>query len=289
MTGNERKPATVGEARAFGRKLLCRAGISSYAYDTDEILADTEGIERMELFLHGRDPLAHAEIFCSRIRRRVSREPLQHILGKCDFFGRTFLVTRDVLTPRFDTESLVEAILADRRLAAQPEILDLCTGSGCILLTILSEIPEAFGTGTDLSEAALALARKNAERLALSAEFFAGDLFSALPDGKMFDLIVSNPPYIKSAEIDRLEPEVSRFEPRMALDGGADGLDFYRKIIRQAPEYLVPGGLLYFEIGYDEADAVAGLMKSDGFSDVTVRQDLSGRDRVVSGMKGERS
>ena len=232
-------------------------------------------------------------LYRSFLERRRKREPLAYILGHQEFMGLDFSVSPSVLIPNQDTETLAEEAL--RGLKAGDRILDLCTGSGCILLSLLHYCPGASGTGTDLSAAALSVARENGLRLGMAerASWMRGDLFEALnnteaealgePDpAGPFDLIVSNPPYIRTEVIKTLEPEVKSAEPYMALDGGKDGLDFYRRIAREAPAYLKRGGRLLLEIGFDQGQAVPNLLSGRGFTDVRVIKDYADNARVVS-------
>ena len=239
------------------------------------------------LLLEGDRPVSEsdADLYRELIKRRCSREPLAYILGKWDFMGLEFGVSSHVLIPEQDTENLVEEVM--RELCDGDRILDLCTGSGCILLSLLHYSNATTGVGTDLSEEAIAAARENAERLGLSdrSEWRTGDLFEAVRPEERFDIIVSNPPYIESGIIAELEPEVRIHEPRMALDGGDDGLDFYRRIIPEAADHLVTGGMLFLEIGYDQADQVSALMKDAGYYEVRAIKDYGGNDRIVCGIK----
>lgn len=214
------------------------------------------------------------------IQKRAMHIPLQHLTGRQEFMGYVFRINEHVLIPRQDTEILVEEAL--KYVQADMEILDLCTGSGCILLSILKMVPGLTGTGTDISEQALLVAEKNRADLGLEkeAKFRKSDLFEQV-EGR-FDRILSNPPYIPSEVVDTLMEEVQRYEPRTALDGGEDGLYYYRKITEQSPAYLKPEGMLFFEIGYDQAEAVMELMKQD-FTNIHVVKDLAGLDRVVYG------
>lgn len=218
--------------------------------------------------------------------RRVRREPMAQILGQREFFGRNFRVTADVLTPRPDSETLIEAVLAqvpDRN--AELQLLELGVGSGCLLLTLLAELPNAWGLGIDISPAALAVARGNALQLDLvgRCQLIEGD-WSQGVSGR-HDIIISNPPYIPSVEIGGLEPEVSRYEPILALDGGADGLEFYRGMVSDIDRLLAPGGLVAVEVGAGQAGEVAALLKSAGLGQVECRQDLAGIERCVLGKK----
>ena len=199
--------------------------------------------------------------------------------------GLEFGVSSDVLIPEQDTENLVEEVM--REVCDGDRILDLCTGSGCILLSLLHYSNGSTGVGTDLSEDAVAAARKNACRLGLSdrSDWRTGDLFEALKPGERFDIIVSNPPYIRRETIGELAPEVRIHEPRMALDGGEDGLDFYRRIIPDAADHLVTGGMLFLEIGYDQAEQVSALMEDAGYYEIRTIKDYGGNDRIVCGIK----
>ncbi|GJL96904.1 MAG: release factor glutamine methyltransferase [Hyphobacterium sp.] len=221
------------------------------------------------------------------VTRRVNREPLSHILGDKPFWTLDLRVTPDVLTPRSDTETLVEILptqITDR--SALLRIADFGTGSGAILLALLSELPNATGLGIDISESALAIARENAARNGLSdrASFRIGNWAEGIAD-KSLDLAVSNPPYIASGVIDTLEPEVRDHEPRIALDGGENGLDVYHTLIPELFRILTPGGLMAVEIGYDQGDAVMALAKQANFDDVRLHHDLAEQPRIVLGRK----
>jgi len=222
--------------------------------------------------------------FSAFLDRRAAREPVSQILESQPFWTLDLKVTRDVLTPRPDTETLVQAALdhvAERRDAAL-RVLDLGTGSGAILLALLSELPEADGLGIDVSEAALAIARANAMTAGLAdrAAFHAGDWATGVHGA--FDLIVSNPPYIPSPVIETLAPEVRDHDPRVALDGGADGLDAYRRLLADIRTLLAPGGAALFEIGFDQAETVSSLARQAGWRRVGLRRDLGGHARVIT-------
>lgn len=227
-------------------------------------------------------PAAQLSAFQTLLDRRLAHEPLQYILGSVEFMDLTLSVSPDALIPRYDTEILCEEAL--RRIAGDMRVLDLCTGTGAIALTIKKHAPGCTVLAGDISEKALALAQKNAQKNALTVDFRLGDLFSPFAT-ETFDAIVSNPPYISDADMNSLAPEVL-LEPHLALHGGADGLDFYRRIVADAPRYLVPGGWLLFEIGCDQGAAVAQLMEKD-FTDVQVIKDLGHLDRVVLGKRKE--
>ena len=217
------------------------------------------------------------------IQKRKERVPLQQITGEQYFCGYPFFVNENVLTPRADTEILVEEAL--KKLKSGDSILDMCTGSGCILLSLLLMKEGCRGIGVDLSEKALQVAEINRRKL-LSEKtdcvFLQSNLFDALPE-ETFSLVVSNPPYIKTADIEELMPEVKDHEPRMALDGEADGLFFYRKIAKEAKQYLIKGGYILFEIGFDQREQVCGILTENGYCEVEARKDYAGLDRVVMG------
>lgn len=214
-------------------------------------------------------------------RRAGERIPLQYLIGTQEFMGYSFRVTPDVLIPRQDTETVLEEVIACK---IHPEsILDLCTGSGCIAISLALLLKPKVCVGTDISEKALKIAKVNGENLAPMVKFIQSDLFENVT--KAYDLIISNPPYIKSEECLHLMPEVREHEPMLALDGKEDGLYFYRQIIKNAGGYLNPGGMLAFEIGYDQGEPVSNLMKAAGFGSVLVKKDLAGLDRLVLGYR----
>ncbi len=268
----------------YGVNRLSESGTGEAALDARLLLEEVCGTSRSDLLAHGDEPVKeeHRRRYLEWIEKRAGRIPLQHILGYQEFMGLRFRVNGDVLIPRQDTETLVEEVL--RKLHDGMRILDLCTGSGCILLSLLRYSNHCQGTGSDLSEKALEVARGNARSLGLEAEFVHSDLFERIT-GK-FEIIVSNPPYIPGGEISGLMEEVRDHDPRMALDGGEDGLSFYKKIISQAKGWLCPGGELFFEIGSDQGEAVSSLMKQARYRQVKVSQDLAGLDRVVCGVYG---
>jgi release factor glutamine methyltransferase len=222
--------------------------------------------------------------FETLIARRMTREPIAQIMGYKHFWKDNFQVTRDVLTPRADSETLIEAALRNRPKTAAPKrILDLGTGSGCLLLSLLGEYPDAFGTGVDASAAALNVARRNAHNTfrAERCEFLGGSWCDSIEISARFDMVVSNPPYIPTREISRLMSDVRDHEPHGALDGGTDGLDCYRAILASVMPHMNPGAILLFEVGMGQADDVAMHAKAHGFSLVEIVADLSGIDRVV--------
>ncbi len=272
---------TYRQAEQKGEQVLQQAGIMDAKIDAWLLLEMVAHIDRGFYFMHS-DEEIDEEILTEYervIEKRAEHVPLQYITGEQEFMGMTFKVNSNVLIPRQDTETLVEEAL--KLVQPQMDILDLCTGSGCILLSILKNAPLANGTGSDISKQALLVAKDNARLHDLEAEWIRSNLFDNI-SGK-FDMIVSNPPYIAQAEIPLLMPEVQQFEPLNALDGGADGLDFYRKIVSEAADYLKENGYLLFEIGYDQGAAVKQLLMENGYIDVSVVKDLAGNDRVVKG------
>ncbi|MDO4261997.1 MAG: peptide chain release factor N(5)-glutamine methyltransferase [Eubacteriales bacterium] len=278
---------TAGELLRGGKETLRRAGVPEWELDAWYLLEHVTGCTRNEYFLHPerKVSLEQEERYRELLRRRSLREPLQYLTGEQEFMGLSFRVCPDVLIPRQDTEILVEEV--SKTLKPGDRILDLCTGSGCILISLLKLYGQRgglTGVGADLSGAALETARGNARRLGVEAEFVQGDLFG--PVVGAFDVIVSNPPYIPEAVVGTLQPEVKDHEPVCALDGGGDGLSFYRRIAVESPAFLRPGGRLYLEIGYDQAEAVSGLL-AERFRDVRIVKDLAGLDRVVCGVMAE--
>lgn len=272
---------TYRELYDWGSARLEEAKIREAALDARLLLEEVCSTDRGYLLVHGDEPVSDVQEQAYRdfISRRGSRIPLQHIVGYQEFMGLRFMVNSDVLIPRQDTEILVEEVM--RYLHDGMRILDMCTGSGCILLSLLQYSNDCEGVGSDISEAALAVARTNAEHLKKDAAFVQSDLFENI-EGK-YDVIVSNPPYIPTKVIETLEAEVRDYDPMNALDGKEDGLHFYRRIVDKAGEYLYPGGMLFFEIGHDQAEAVKSLMMEAGYVDVSVCKDLGGLDRVVYG------
>ena len=267
-----------------GVLLLREVQIEEAALDARLLLEEICGTDRNDLLVHGDRLVTEEQYNCyvNYIDMRRRHVPLQHILGYQEFMGLKFKVTPDVLIPRQDTETLVEEVM--RNLHDGMHILDMCTGSGCILLSLLRYSNDCVGVGCDLSEKALKVARENAHELSLEAEFVQSDLFENVC-GK-YEIIVSNPPYIPSGEISTLMEEVKDHDPLLALDGREDGLYFYREIIKKAGQYLHPGGMLFLEIGCSQAEDVCRYMKEADYKEVAVCKDLAGLDRVVSGVYG---
>ena len=293
---------TLRELLNEGIEKLNSAGVADAAYDARELLKQAYGYETSELLLQldrglcpgatgGTEPAEITECpgdcggittFRQSINMRARRVPLQQILGHTGFMGLDFKVNADVLIPRSDTEVLVETVLSNEK-NKDISILDLCTGSGCIAVSLKKYGAYSLVAGSDISEKALNVALRNASINKTEIELYRSDLLRDIEGS--FDVIVSNPPYIETEVIEELEPEVREHDPYIALDGGRDGLDFYRRIISDAPVALKPYGRLYFEIGYNQAEQVAGLMEKAGFSDIDIIKDLAGLDRVVYGKR----
>ena len=270
---------TYASALRYGKKYLADRQIENSGGDAWYLMEYVWGIDRNYYFLHSDDIIEQKdeERYRDLLQKRGSHIPLQHLTGTCDFMGLTFQVNDQVLIPRQDTETLVESALL--RLKEGDRALDLCTGSGCIILSLEKLGPGIRGLGADISAAALAVAKRNRDSLGLESDFCISDLFEGIEG--VFDIIVSNPPYIASGKIPGLMEEVRGFEPLLALDGGADGLDFYRRIIKDARDFLKPGGWLGLEIGYDQREAVEELLRRQGFIKTETLQDLAGLDRTV--------
>ena len=280
----------INELKKDIKRRLEEAGIADAETDTRLLLKEFAGVSRADLYaepdMETRDDMRLEELEAA-VLKRISRIPLQHILGETSFMGFDFLCSPDALIPRPDTEILVEEVLRDYHEGSR--IHDLCTGTGCIIISLMALTGDCMGVGTDISGSALDLAKKNAEKVLGSSYaeklgFFEGDLYEALPGGEKFEIIVSNPPYIKSADIDGLMPEVKDHDPHLALDGGEDGLIFYRRIIEGAHSYLKGGGELYLEIGAGQAEDVSNIMKENRFLEINVIKDFGGNDRVVTGI-----
>ena len=269
------------EAYELGIKTLTDAGIEEAKSDTLLLLDALCHVSRNDILVHGEAKLdaKSATDFEDALKKRCTHIPVQHITNVQNFMGLDFYVNEHVLIPRFDTEILVEEVM--KELHDGFAILDMCTGSGCILLSLLKYSNNCKGVGVDISEDALAVAKKNQERLGIEASFVKSNLFEQVT-GK-YDIIVSNPPYIRSDVIPTLMEEVRLHEPILALDGTEDGLFFYRKIVEESSAYLNGGGMLFFEIGYDQGNAVKGLMEEKGFKNVVIVKDYAGLDRVVFG------
>lgn len=297
---------TLEEAYNKGKSILADSGIEDAAQDALWMLLEVCGIDKAYYLAHGNDEVnitcqdGRESRYFAMVSKRSEHIPLQHILGYTEFMGLRFEVNGDVLIPRQDTETLVEEAL--QHVHDGMRILDLCTGSGCILISLLNYSNDCTGVGSDISDKALAVARRNAENIlsgrtadgataaadcdaadGIRYEFVRSDLFENI-EGR-FDIIVSNPPYIRTDVIDTLAPEVKDHDPMIALDGGEDGITFYERIVDKLDDHLLPGGCVLFEIGYDQGEAVSALLKDKGYLDVMVIKDYSGNDRVVMGVR----
>ena len=275
---------TRKEIREETARRLREAGIEEYEYETWMLLEWKLGVDRAEYFM---DPDAEVpqeqwNDLDAALRKRERRIPLQYLMGSCEFMGYSFAVDERVLIPRQDTECLVELAVEQMRRSPEPcRVLDLCTGSGCIGVSVKLLCPQAQVVLSDVSEGALAVAGENARSLGAPVELVQGDLFENVQG--TFDYILSNPPYIPSKVIDGLMPEVRDHEPRLALDGTEDGLHFYRRIVREATKRLRPGGRLLFEIGQEQGEALLLLLQEAGYEETAIRQDLAGLDRIAVG------
>ena len=285
---------TLGTLLKQGREILQNAGIAEWDLDAWYLLEYVTGVSRSQYFLDPERevPQEQEVLYRQMIDKRSTHIPLQHLTGEQEFMGLTFKVNEHVLIPRQDTETLVEEAMG--KVKSGDQVLDMCTGSGCILLSLLLELPQALGTGVDVSEGALCVAKENRKRLGLEqrAELIQSDLFSADyfrknsgNDHMEYDMLISNPPYIRTEDIEGLMEEVRFHDPVLALDGKENGLYFYEKITEQAGTYLKPGGWLMYEIGCDQGMDVSEIMKKNGFEQIEIKKDLAGLDRVVTGRK----
>ncbi len=294
ITLTDALPSQLSKALFEGARRLRSGGIETGRLDAELLLGHILGLTREQLMVGANRLLSseQREEYADVLRRRLQREPVAYITGRQEFWSLDFDVTSDILIPRPETERLVEIALklgAEMSMGGALRILDIGTGNGAIAIALASELPAAEIFATDVSEAALVVARGNAvkHRIAARMQFLRGDLFEAISDVKVaYDLILANPPYIRRGEIDELEPEVSQWEPRGALDGGVDGLDFYRRIAAEACHYLRPNGAVVVEMGADMGAAVVTLFESPGrYAGAQIYQDYSGKDRVVVARK----
>jgi release factor glutamine methyltransferase len=280
---------TIGSLVKWATDDFRARGIENPRLDAELIVAHALGIDRMRVILDAARPLEGAELERLRelVKRRRAHEPIAYIRGEREFYGLSFRVDKRVLIPRPDTETLVDVALArTAHVSMSMRQLDLCTGSGCVAIAMARQRPTACAFAIDLSEDAIACARGNALRLgAYNVAFACGDLFEPVR-GRRFDLVTANPPYIATAEIPTLQQDIKDFEPRLALDGGEDGLAIVRRIVEGASEALAPGGVLVIEIGSGEGAATVELFEARGFRDVRLDRDLARHERVVSGRLG---
>jgi len=280
---------TIGSLVKWATDDFRARGIENPRLDAEVLVAHALGIDRTRVIIEAMRPLDPAELALLRdlVKRRRSREPIAYLRGEREFYGRTFHVDSRVLIPRPDTEALVEVALArTTHVSLSMRQLDLCTGSGCVAITMARQRPTANVLASDVSPGALAVARENAYRLgAYNVAFVESDLFANIPATSRFDVITANPPYIATGEIEGLMPDVRDFEPRMALDGGADGLDLVRRIVDGAPAFLDAEGVLAMEIGAGEAAPTRALFEAKGYRDIAVDRDYGKIERVVSGVR----
>lgn len=279
---------TIKEILDFGRQTLSQAGIEYPGLEAEILLSSILDRDRVYFYTHAQEvvDLKRAETYRSVIKRRCQLEPVAYILGNKEFMGMNFFVNRDVLIPRPDTEPMVEYLLEylQGNYPAGAKILDLCTGSGAIGIAIKKYFSQGKVSLSDFSEAALAVARINADQLVNGElSLYQGDLFAAIPQGQTFDVIVSNPPYIRRAEMSELARDIIEYEPHLALDGGESGLDFYRRIIAVAQQFLEKDGLLALEVGDDQTDSVTDLLAKNGYQEIKTIHDLSGHTRCLTG------
>ena len=279
---------TIGTILKWTGQYFGDKGVDNPRLDAEVLLSHILGKDRLYLYTHFDQPLTPEELAAYRecVKKRVMRMPVAYITGRKEFMGLNFKLTPAVLVPRPDTEILVEAALEGLKHRESPVVADIGTGSGAIIVAVLHALPLASGTAVDISPQALAVARQNSQEngVADRLNLLEGDMLEPVK-GRLFDAILSNPPYIPAADIAGLEPEV-RQEPRLALDGGTDGLDCYRRIMAGGRELLKPGGFIAVEVGIGQAAAVAELARGGGLIDIEIRKDLSGIERVVMAVRG---
>lgn len=263
-----------------GRKYLVESDIDNGKVDAWHLFSHVTNINRAEYLLHSDKQISDLQYnqYMKLIKKRANNFPLQYIIGYQDFMGLKIKVNRDVLIPRLDTEILVEEVL---KVCKGKDILDLCTGSGCIIISLMKYGDINRGLGADISKDALAIARENAFINEVDVSFVESDLFSNI-EGE-FDIIVSNPPYIPKGDIRELSKEVRDYEPHLALDGSEDGLYYYRQIAKELKQYLKPQGFVFFEIGYNQAEALVEILEAEGIGEIEVIKDLAGLDRIIKG------
>ncbi|QDV18909.1 Release factor glutamine methyltransferase [Gimesia panareensis] len=284
------EPWTVRRILDWTTAHLAKHGSDSPRLDAEVLLAYSRNCERIRLYTNYEDVVTEQQRATMRslVQRRSNAEPVAYLVGKREFFGLDFFVDQNVLIPRPDTETLVMELVEEAQKLTAPQILDLCTGSGCVAIAAASNCPNASFLATDISEAALSIAQKNAETNGLREriQFLKSDCFAQIPAGAQFDLIASNPPYIPDAEIETLEADVRQHEPRLALAGGTDGLDFYRKIIQEAIPCLKEGGQLLLEFSPEQEAALRELLTASGnYRNIRVKTDLAHRSRVIIAQK----
>jgi release factor glutamine methyltransferase len=291
------QPWTVRRLLEWTTPFFLRKGVDSPRLSAELLLSHVLKAPRIKLYTEYERAVGERELatYKALVQRAAEHEPIAYLTGVAHFFGLEFEVNREVLIPRPETETIVENVLQLCRHQAgleSPRILDLCTGSGCIAAAIAHHLKSATVLAGDISELACAVARRNVERLGLSGRVVVqqGDLFEVIEkivDPQPFDLIVANPPYIPTAQIETLDRNVRDYEPVRALDGGLDGLDVHRRILAGAPQRMAAGGRIYVEFAFDQGELVRGLPETEAFSDVRILKDHGGRDRVLTARKGE--
>ncbi|MCL2111013.1 MAG: peptide chain release factor N(5)-glutamine methyltransferase [Clostridiales bacterium] len=283
---------TIKELVPIGERILKQNGVDNAGHDAEALLGFEIGFDKQKMFMNWTYEVEdeRSESYFDLINRRAAGEPLQYITGEQYFFGHRFCVNPYVLIPRPETEALAEkAVQHLQALGGAKSVLDLCTGSGALAVSIAKACPRVKLTASDLFEQALSVAKHNAHELGVSSriDFIKSDLFASVKRGtfgKKFDLIVTNPPYIRTGSLMGLQREIRDHEPMFALDGGIDGLDFYRRIAEDARAYMRPDACIMAEIGFDQAEEVAGIFEAAGFKDIEVFRDLAGLDRIVKAL-----
>ena len=280
------QPWTVRRVLEWTTGHLKKHGSDTPRLDAEILLAHARGCQRIQLYTQFDEPLSDAIRGTMRelVQRRAKAEPVAYLVGQREFFSLSFRVSRDVLIPRPDTETLVIEIVDAAKGAEKPKILDICTGSGCVAIAVAKNLKSAVVTGTDISPAAVVIALQNAVRNGVQdrVEILESDLFAAVPAGTKFDIIASNPPYIPTHEIDQLDAEVAKHEPRLALDGGIDGLMIIRRIIETAPNYAAKNGMLLLEFSPEQSQQLVSMLEGAGrYEQIEVRKDLGHRPRVI--------
>lgn len=275
------------EILQYGEDFLKKEDISEYKNDAFILLEYVFNITRTWYFIHKEDKadIKNIESYKDCLKKRSEKIPVQYITGTQEFMGYSFYVDERVLIPRQDTEVVVETAINLLKDYRNPNILDMCTGSGCIAISMNKLIRDSNVVAADISSDALEVAKKNNTNLNTDVCFVKSDLFSDIDNSMKFHMIISNPPYIPTKDIETLMPEVRIHEPYLALDGKDDGLIFYKKICNKASEYMNPQGILIFEIGYDQGKDVASIMDNNGFTHIKIKKDLAGLDRIVYGIR----
>ncbi|MBR3969440.1 MAG: peptide chain release factor N(5)-glutamine methyltransferase [Clostridia bacterium] len=275
---------TIFEAYNDCKRQLQTAGIEDYVFESKQIIKHITGYTNTQILTKYTQQLTEFQQnnLTAIIKQRLIRYPLQYIIGRWNFFGREFFVGPGVLIPRSDTETLIDVCLESLTQKQTPRVLDLCTGTGCIGITIKGERPDSQVSLVEKYDEALSFTNKNAEHNKIDVKIIKADVLKTEGAEGQYDLIVSNPPYINDSDMKTLQPEV-KFEPSTALEGGEDGLLFYRHIAKEYKKYLAPGGIMAFEVGINQAEAVSQIMKENGFENVGVRKDYGEIDRVVFG------